>query len=492
MRIAAALLLTLPAILQAQNVAIAEYPANGAGCAITAGPDDALWFTEATNNKVARITTAGVVTEYALPTDNAFPCGIATGMDGALWFTEGYSNKIGRITTGGAIAEYPVPTAGSNPTGITAGPDGALWFAEYSANKIGRITTAGAITEYALATEDPLGPEEITTGPDGALWFTYPYARIGRITTAGEITVYTAPPKTSYPSHITTGPDGALWFTESDAGQIGRITTGGAISEYPLPNSKCQPTGITSGPDGALWFTEYKNSKIGRITTAGAITEYPVPLAGIYAYEGRPQDIVTGPDGELWFTEGLSSAIGQVVFTTANLSATPDSGYFHSDLTFSGSGFMAYDNVQIYDQGVGSRVLAGAAADGSGSFTTTAQAPESPYGPRVFLGKAWGSGRLAAANFSILAHLVLQPDSGAAGSAVTIVGYGFGPNELVEIYWNDLNTNLGVAQTDIHGTFAGSRAFTFSVPAGATAGVYSVLWQGHSTKARGAATFTVD
>src|ERR1039457_940406 len=69
----------------------------------------------------------------------------AAGRDGALWFTEFNSNQIGRITTAGYVTEYPIPTAGSWPIGIVAGPDGALWFTEQLGDKIGRITTAGYI-----------------------------------------------------------------------------------------------------------------------------------------------------------------------------------------------------------------------------------------------------------------------------------------------------------------------------------------------------------
>ena len=56
----------------------------------------------------------------------------------------GGGNKIGRITTAGVITEFPVRRR-ANPTG-SAGPDGALWFMEYAGNKIGRITTAGNVT----------------------------------------------------------------------------------------------------------------------------------------------------------------------------------------------------------------------------------------------------------------------------------------------------------------------------------------------------------
>ncbi len=76
------------------------------------------------------------------------PRQIAAGPDGALWFTDLGGNKIGRITTAGKITEFAIPTVGSWPGGIAAGPDGALWFTEL-AGRIGRVTTAGAITEFA-------------------------------------------------------------------------------------------------------------------------------------------------------------------------------------------------------------------------------------------------------------------------------------------------------------------------------------------------------
>jgi virginiamycin B lyase len=57
-----------------------------------------------------------------------------------LWFTEHTGNQIGRLTLAGEITEYPVPTPASDPMVIEPGPDGALWFTEFYGNKIGRIT----------------------------------------------------------------------------------------------------------------------------------------------------------------------------------------------------------------------------------------------------------------------------------------------------------------------------------------------------------------
>jgi virginiamycin B lyase len=80
------------------------------------------------------------------------------GPDGNLWFTEENSAKIGMITTAGVITEYAVPTSSPSPTAMVTGSDGNLWFAESGANAIGHITTTG-------------GTQSIASGPDGELWF---------------------------------------------------------------------------------------------------------------------------------------------------------------------------------------------------------------------------------------------------------------------------------------------------------------------------------
>jgi virginiamycin B lyase len=81
----AALLLTLStlsAILSAQSLTFTDYPLSplsGATSSITTGPDGALWFTETTPNKIGRVTVAGVVSEYDIPTPNSGLYGITAG-----------------------------------------------------------------------------------------------------------------------------------------------------------------------------------------------------------------------------------------------------------------------------------------------------------------------------------------------------------------------------------------------------------------------------
>ena len=79
------------------------------------------------------------VHEYAVPSGQfSQPVRIIVGPDGALWFTDNTNARIGRITTAGAITSFAVP-ATSSGWGITVGPDGALWFT--AKDQIGRMTT---------------------------------------------------------------------------------------------------------------------------------------------------------------------------------------------------------------------------------------------------------------------------------------------------------------------------------------------------------------
>lgn len=239
---------------------------------ITTGPDGNLWFTFGNpddafpNSGVSRVTPAGVLTfttDYERPAPTSETWGITDGQDGALWFTQRSGNKIGRLTTAGVLTEFALPTAGSLPTEIAGGSDGALWFTENGGNRIGRITTDGVITEFPISSP----ATGIARGADLNMWFTQRSAnRIGRITPEGDVTEFPLPTAGSGPLDIVSGNDGALWFTERDGNRIGRITTSGVVTEYAVPTPASAPEGIALGPDGNIWFTEALGDKIGRIT----------------------------------------------------------------------------------------------------------------------------------------------------------------------------------------------------------------------------------
>jgi virginiamycin B lyase len=508
----AILLLSWPAVAPAQQVVFVSYvvpAANTVATGIATGPDGALWFTAWPGNAILRITTSGVATSYPVPTAKSQPQSITAGPDGALWFTEQAGNQIGRITTAGAITEFPIPTPNSQPNGITAGRDGALWFTEWNGNRIGRITTAGAIAEFPLP-PGRNGPGAIVAGSDGALWFARG-VEIGRITTAGSTTQYTvATPAgtiTAWINSLAIGPNSALWFTSDNIDSlgihtcdIGFITTAGAITQYPV--SGCAYA-ITPGADGGMWFTNINS--VGRITAAGVVTEYPLP--NIFGDDPEGFGITVGPDGELWFVnvpgQGYQQfspdSIGEVLFVNANLSVSPDSGFYRTSHTFTGSGFAPNETVRIYARKPGSGVLATAMTDSTGAFTASARVPLAPYGPLLFLAASQGSEKLAAVNLNVTANVVLDRDSGPPGSSVTAAGYGFPASAQIQVYWGEPRTLLGTVTADVNGSFAGSAALTFTVPAGAATGANTILgtwvcstWPPTCPSDSGSGSFTVE
>jgi virginiamycin B lyase len=181
---------------------------------------------EDAGSKVARVTPAGVITEF--PTSGGFYSlgqAICRGPDQRVWFTEYIANKIGALTTDGVLTEYPIPSASSYPTAITAGPAGNLWFIERGTSQVGRITPSGTITEFS-------------TNP------TSPVANF---------------------ANITSGPDGNLWLLESNFNHIDRFTPTGVLTRYEIPTDNSQSLGIVASPT-ALWFTEGFASKIARFS----------------------------------------------------------------------------------------------------------------------------------------------------------------------------------------------------------------------------------
>jgi hypothetical protein len=95
------------------------------------------------------------------------------------------------------------------------------------------------------------------------------------------------------------------------------------------------------------------------------------------------------------------------------------------------------------------------------------------------------SGKLAVAPFTIAPRLYLDPKTGTVGSTITARGFGFGAAETVQVFWNNPRVLLGTVTTDSHGSFSQSTALTFTIPAGAPAGVNGIFGTGQTTGALG-------
>src|SRR3954464_3658422 len=95
--------------------------------------------------------SAEVLVDFPTPSMDSSPAEITAGSDGALWFAESGKNAMARVTTAGSVTEFPLPPpppgGDSGPQGVTLGPDGNVWFTNTHSDLIGRITPAGNIAQ---------------------------------------------------------------------------------------------------------------------------------------------------------------------------------------------------------------------------------------------------------------------------------------------------------------------------------------------------------
>lgn len=177
------------------NLEIFELPhADSSPRIIALGADGNMWFSEHEGNRIGRITPAGEITEFDLPRDNAGPGDITAGADGNLWFVElagtmdGVDvdgNRVGRISPAGEVTEYRIPSTGGSPINIAVGPDRQVWFTKGAA--LWRVTSTGEFRRFPIPGE-AVRTVGLSAGSDreppdrlaNRLWFTDPVGnRIG-------------------------------------------------------------------------------------------------------------------------------------------------------------------------------------------------------------------------------------------------------------------------------------------------------------------------
>ena len=191
---------------------------GAAPSSIAVGPDGALWFTEKTQTggAIGRIAVPTplapnpVITQFTIPnnTSSGFrsnPGGIVKGKNNDLWFTDAGNHAIGRITTTGLIQEFHQGLNNSDlPAQITLASDGNYWFTDpvIGGDPVGRITPQGVITLFGVPSDNG-GLFGIADGPDGNIWFAEALGNlIGQAVLAQSITS----PIASNPSPVATVP----------------------------------------------------------------------------------------------------------------------------------------------------------------------------------------------------------------------------------------------------------------------------------------------
>jgi streptogramin lyase len=293
--------------------------ANSKPRAITNGSDGNRWFTEGTEftnapPKIARITAAGAITEFAVTeADGCNQCiitDIAQGPGSILYITSNGGNLL-RFNVSTLSFESPVPIqAGSlvaSSVNNLAASATDVWITDFNADVVWRYH----ISDGQFTTFPVIDPSDVAVDATGNAWFTQPgdplgapeTSRIGRIDAAtGAVTSTQASDGTTTvaPRDITVATDGQVWFTARFTPQaVGRLTPAAdpqnnVVTLFPVTNTG--PSGIAAAPNGTVWFTQETKGNAANINNAGVITE------GKAVKGSEPFGITVAPNGNPWYT----------------------------------------------------------------------------------------------------------------------------------------------------------------------------------------------
>lgn len=288
--------------------------ANSQPRAITTGSDGNVWFTEGTEftgapAKIARVTPAGAITEFA--PDVADGCNgciitdIARGPGDHILYITSNDPTLMRfdISTQHFMSPVQMPNT-SALGGNVAVSNTDVWITDFNNDVVWRYHLSdGQFTSFAV-----IDPGEVAVDAVGNAWFTQPgdvnapdTSNIGRIdaaTNAVTLTPTTDGTTTVAPRDITVAQDGQVWFTARFTPQaVGRLNpASNTVTLFPVTNTG--PSGIAASPlpNGPVWFTQELTGNIASIDNAGVITEAKTVKGS------EPFGIVVDGNGNPWYT----------------------------------------------------------------------------------------------------------------------------------------------------------------------------------------------
>jgi virginiamycin B lyase len=272
-------------------------------------------------------TTAGFITEYAIPAGNSDPFNIVVEAPGRVWFTMPSANAIGSLVVTSTVdydfTLYPVPTAGSEPYDL-AFDGSAIWFTERAGNRIGRLDLATrTISDNFLTLAPGSAPTGIAVAPDGAVWFAQRDGnRIGRYNPATmTLTEYSYNMAGGQPEDIAVLNNNNIWFTAPGVMRVVLLTPStGTFLSVPVQTSPGSPLVAPGGiavDNSAPWISAPDLDLIGRYApgTLALWRWYALPIDG-----SRPTALVyhnAAGQPQVWFVETAGGRVGQLI-TDAN------------------------------------------------------------------------------------------------------------------------------------------------------------------------------
>ncbi|MCD0487346.1 putative Ig domain-containing protein [Pedobacter sp. MC2016-14] len=296
-----------------------------------------LFVADQHNNRIRKITPAGVVSTFAgsgtagsangTGTGASFyyPMGLAFDASGNLIVSDGWNNKLRKITPSGVVTTFAgtgvagatnstlLTSSFSQPMGLVFDPEGNLFVADRSNNMIRKISTSGNVTTLAGS-----GTRGYANGPGPTAMFAPP----NNLVRDNEGNFYVADQSNNIIRKITPGGEVSAFAGNTVAGTVNG--TGSVVRM----NS---PFGIARGADGVMYVIENAPNLIRKIVIVKPYTITPALPAGLVFNEntgeisGTPSE--DSPPIDYTISAGNSSGTGTTVLNiTVETTQQPNIG----------------------------------------------------------------------------------------------------------------------------------------------------------------------
>ncbi|MGB3586783.1 MAG: NHL repeat-containing protein, partial [Tunicatimonas sp.] len=310
-----------------------EGDAEGSGTAaqfnfprdITVDASGNVYVADRDNHKIRKITPVGVVTTLAgsgtqgdaegsgIAAQFNRPAGVAVDVDGNVYVADSGNDKIKKITPAGVVTTL----AGSSTTGATdgsgttaqfhfpvsvaVGADGNVYVADYNNHKIRKITPDGEVSTLAgsgtFGDADGNGTAAQFDGPEG-------------VAVDADGNVYVADRENRKVRKIT--PTGEV-STLAGSGDFGDADGSGTAARF---NG---PAGVAVDVDGNVYVADELNNKIRKITPVGVVstlagsgTKGDTDGSGTIAQFDRPKGVAIDADGNVYVADTGNDKIKKI------------------------------------------------------------------------------------------------------------------------------------------------------------------------------------
>jgi len=141
-----------------------------------------VWFTSPRVNKIGKVDGKTMkVSQWTLPTSDAYPRRLEIGADGMIYSGEFNGGKMARFDPKSqTFKEFPLPGPDPSPYALGVDADGYIWYDSHHMDLIGRFDPkTGKVTEYPFPHPENCA-REFFRDSQGHMWYgTAPNNKVG-------------------------------------------------------------------------------------------------------------------------------------------------------------------------------------------------------------------------------------------------------------------------------------------------------------------------